>query len=70
VSSDLATRTGLEAPTGLLIGGEWSPGRGGVLPVIDPATEQPIGEVADATADDALDAVSASAASACAGRSS
>jgi succinate-semialdehyde dehydrogenase / glutarate-semialdehyde dehydrogenase len=61
VSSDLATRTGLEAPTGLLIGGEWSPGRGGVLPVIDPATEQPIGEVADATADDALDAVSAAA---------
>jgi succinate-semialdehyde dehydrogenase / glutarate-semialdehyde dehydrogenase len=61
VSSDLAIRTGLEAPTGLLIGGEWSPGRGGVLPVIDPATEQPIGEVADATADDALDAVSAAA---------
>jgi succinate-semialdehyde dehydrogenase/glutarate-semialdehyde dehydrogenase len=61
VSSDLATRTGLEVPTGLLIGGEWSPGRGGVLPVIDPATEQPIGEVADATADDALDAVSAAA---------
>jgi succinate-semialdehyde dehydrogenase / glutarate-semialdehyde dehydrogenase len=61
VSSDLATRTGLDAPTGLLIGGEWSPGRGGVLPVIDPATEQPISEVADATADDALDAVGAAA---------
>jgi succinate-semialdehyde dehydrogenase / glutarate-semialdehyde dehydrogenase len=51
--------TGIDAPTELLIGGQWSPGRAGVLEVIDPATEDPIAEVADATPDDALDAVAA-----------
>ena len=59
MAADLASITGLKAPTGLLIGGQWSPGRAGLLEVIDPATEDPIAEVADATADDALDAVSA-----------
>jgi len=59
VAADLATITGMNAPTGLLIGGQWSPGRAGSLPVIDPATEDPIAEVASATPDDALDAVSA-----------
>jgi len=49
----------MNAPTGLLIGGQWSPGQAGSLPVIDPATEDPIAEVASATPDDALDAVSA-----------
>src|SRR5712692_6289313 len=49
----------MNAPTGLLIGGQWSTGRAGVLPVINPATEDPIAEVASATAEDALDAVSA-----------
>ena len=49
MASDLAAVTGLAAPTGLLLGGEWSAGRGGVLPVIDPATEEPIAEVADAS---------------------
>src|SRR5258707_11198826 len=49
----------MNAPTGLLIGGQWTQGRAGSLPVIDPATEDPITEVASATPDDALDAVSA-----------
>jgi succinate-semialdehyde dehydrogenase / glutarate-semialdehyde dehydrogenase len=59
VAADLASITGIDAPTGLLIGGQWSSGRAGVLEVIDPATEDPIAEVADATPDDALDAVAA-----------
>ncbi|HVT69509.1 MAG TPA: aldehyde dehydrogenase family protein, partial [Trebonia sp.] len=50
--------TGLDVPTGLLIGGEWSKG-GASFPVLDPATEEPLAEVADGTASDALDAVSA-----------
>src|SRR6266699_4055714 len=49
----------MTAPTGLLIGGQWGSGRAGVLPVIDPATEDLIAEVASATAEDALDAVAA-----------
>ena len=59
MAADLASITGMTAPTELLIGGQWSPGRAGVIPVIDPATEDPIAEVANATADDALDAVAA-----------
>ena len=59
MSSDLAFLTGIDVPTGLLIGGEWTHGRGGRLEVIDPATEAPLTEVADATEDDARDAVSA-----------
>ena len=59
VTADLASITGMTAPTELLIGGQWTPGRAGVLPVIDPATEDAIAEVANGTADDALDAVCA-----------
>ncbi len=59
MAADLASITGMTAPTGLLIGGQWSPGRAGVIEVIDPATEDPIAEVASATAEDAIDAVSA-----------
>jgi succinate-semialdehyde dehydrogenase/glutarate-semialdehyde dehydrogenase len=59
VAADLATITGMNAPTGLLIGGQWTQGRAGSLPVIDPATEDQIAEVASATPEDALDAVSA-----------
>jgi succinate-semialdehyde dehydrogenase / glutarate-semialdehyde dehydrogenase len=62
VTAELATITGIEVPTGLLIGGQWSAGRAGSLPVIDPATEAPIAEVADASPEDALDAVGAAAA--------
>src|SRR5712691_276625 len=51
--------TGMNAPTGLLIGGHWSAGRAGVLPVTDPATEDVIAEVASASTEDALDAVTA-----------
>ena len=61
MTADLATITGIEVPTGLLIGGHWSSGRAGTLPVIDPATEAPVSEVADASPEDALDAVSAAA---------
>jgi succinate-semialdehyde dehydrogenase / glutarate-semialdehyde dehydrogenase len=59
VAADLASITGMAPPTGLLIGGEWTSGRAGTLPVIDPATEDPIAEVASATPDDAIDAVAA-----------
>jgi succinate-semialdehyde dehydrogenase/glutarate-semialdehyde dehydrogenase len=59
VAADLASITGIDTPTRLLIGGQWATGRAGVLEVINPATEDPIAEVADATPDDALDAVAA-----------
>jgi succinate-semialdehyde dehydrogenase / glutarate-semialdehyde dehydrogenase len=59
MAADLASITGIDAPTRLLIGGQWSTGRAGVLEVIDPATEDPIAEVASATPEDALDAVAA-----------
>jgi succinate-semialdehyde dehydrogenase / glutarate-semialdehyde dehydrogenase len=61
VTADLASITGFEAPTGLLIGGGWSPGRAGTLPVIDPSTEDAISEVANASPQDAIDAVGAAA---------
>src|SRR6202522_4066733 len=54
----IAELTGIDVPTGLLIGGEWSKG-GATFPVLHPATEEPIAEVADGTVSDALDAVSA-----------
>jgi succinate-semialdehyde dehydrogenase/glutarate-semialdehyde dehydrogenase len=50
--------TGIDVPTGLLIGGEWTKG-GATFPVLDPATEEPLADVADGTVSDALDAVSA-----------
>jgi succinate-semialdehyde dehydrogenase / glutarate-semialdehyde dehydrogenase len=53
--------TGIDVPTGLLIGGEWSKGNA-TFPVLNPATEEPLAEVADGTASDALDAVSAASA--------
>ena len=58
MAADLASITGMNTPTGLLIGGQWTPGRG-LLPVLDPATEEPIAEVASASAQDAIDAVTA-----------
>ena len=58
-AADLAATTGIEVPTGLLIGGEWTKGGAGVIGVTDPATEETIAEVADATAEDALEAVAA-----------
>ena len=57
---DLAKLTGIDVPTGLLIGGEWGAGRdGGTFPVLDPATEEPLADVADGSPADALDAVGA-----------
>jgi succinate-semialdehyde dehydrogenase/glutarate-semialdehyde dehydrogenase len=58
-TTELASLTGMQVPTGLLIGGEWGAGSAGTLPVIDPATEDPIADVADATPGDALTAVAA-----------
>ena len=59
MTADLATLTGMDTPTGLLIGGRWGDGRGGTMPVIDPATEDVIAHVASATPEDALDSVAA-----------
>src|SRR5579862_3391590 len=60
MASNLAELTGIDVPRGLLIGGEWSGGRSGsTFPVLDPATEEPVTEVADGTVEDALDAVAA-----------
>jgi hypothetical protein len=56
VTADLASITGMQVPTSLLIGGEWTDGQAGVLPVVDPATEDPIAEVANASVEDALEA--------------
>jgi len=57
----IAELTGIDVPTGLLIGGQWSKGSA-TFPVLNPATEEPLAEVADGTASDALDAVSAASA--------
>jgi succinate-semialdehyde dehydrogenase/glutarate-semialdehyde dehydrogenase len=59
VTADLASLTGIEVPTGLLIGGEWRPGSAGTLGVTDPATEDTLVEIANGTPDDALAAVAA-----------
>src|SRR6202167_3109507 len=61
--ADLAATTGIDVPTGLFIGGQWTRGRdGGLIGVTDPATEEIIAEVADGTAEDTLGAVSAASA--------
>jgi succinate-semialdehyde dehydrogenase/glutarate-semialdehyde dehydrogenase len=56
-------RAALErVPTGLYIGGEWRQASGGgTLAVEDPATGEPLVEVADATPQDALAALGAAA---------
>src|SRR5258708_5561380 len=61
VTAELAAIDGFKVPTGLLIGGQWSPGRAGTLPVVNPATENVLTEVADASPEDALEAVGAAA---------
>ena len=61
MTADLAAIDGIEVPTGLLIGGQWSAGRAGTLPVVNPATEDVLTEVADASPEDALEAVGAAA---------
>ncbi len=50
--------TDIAAPTGLLIAGQWRDS-GGRFPVIDPSDFSVLAEVADASVDDALDAVGA-----------
>ncbi len=59
MTSDLAAITGINPPTGLLIGGEWMSGAAGALAVVDPATEDTVAEVASASPEDALRAVTA-----------
>jgi succinate-semialdehyde dehydrogenase/glutarate-semialdehyde dehydrogenase len=49
-------------PTELFVDGKWSAGSAGALPVLDPSTGDPIGEVARAGDDDAARAVDAAAA--------
>jgi succinate-semialdehyde dehydrogenase / glutarate-semialdehyde dehydrogenase len=63
VGAELSEREVLErVPTELYIGGEWRAASGsGTLPVEDPATGEPLIEVADARPNDALDALSAAA---------
>ena len=46
-----------KVPKQLLIGGEWVDGSEGTLPVEDPATEETLTEVADASPDDAMKAL-------------
>ena len=59
MTADLASLTGIEVPTGLLIGGEWRPGSAGTLGVTDPSTEDTLVEIANGTPEDALAAVGA-----------
>ncbi len=59
MTSDLLASTGIDPPTKLLIGGEWGAGSAAAIPVIDPATEEAIAEVAGASPQDALHAVAA-----------
>ena len=48
MSGNLAELVGIDVPTRLLIGGEWTGGRGGdTLAVIDPATEGVLAEPED-----------------------
>jgi succinate-semialdehyde dehydrogenase/glutarate-semialdehyde dehydrogenase len=58
VTADLAALTGMDVPTGLFIGGEWTT-NGRTIGVTNPATEDTLVEIADATPDDALAAVAA-----------
>ena len=59
MTADLASLTGIEVPTGLLIGGEWRPGSAGTLGVTNPATEDTLAEIANGTPEDAIAAVAA-----------
>ena len=58
MTADLAALTGMDVPTGLFIGGEWTTS-GRTIGVTDPATEDTLVEIADGTPDDALAAVAA-----------
>ena len=58
MTADLAALTGIQVPTGLFIGGEWTTS-GRTIGVTDPATEDTLVEIADGTPDDALAAVAA-----------
>ena len=49
MTADLAALTGMDVPTGLFIGGEWTT-NGRTIGVTDPATEETLVEIADGTA--------------------
>jgi succinate-semialdehyde dehydrogenase/glutarate-semialdehyde dehydrogenase len=59
ISADTEKKVLDEVPQYLLIGGKWREGNQGSLPVEDPATGETLIEVADASADDARDALDA-----------
>ncbi|WP_127129448.1 NAD-dependent succinate-semialdehyde dehydrogenase [Georgenia sp. SYP-B2076] len=64
-STSLDVVDGLSVPSDLLIGGDWTAaGDGGRFEVIDPATAQPIGSVANGTVEDGLRCVDAADAAA------
>ena len=54
MTADLASLTGIEVPTGLLIGGEWRPGSAGNLGVTNPATEDTLAEIVSIVAEEAF----------------
>ena len=51
-----------KVPTGLFIGGEWTPGADGTFPVKDPSTGDTLVEIADASPDDGIRALDAAVA--------
>jgi acyl-CoA reductase-like NAD-dependent aldehyde dehydrogenase len=55
----MATGTAVDSGYRLLIGGEWVEGSGGTYPVVNPATEEVVGEAPEATSDDARAAAAA-----------
>ena len=60
MTTSLPPTVAAHVPTGLLIGGAWRPARGGgTFAVQDPATTETLFDVADATSEDALDALTA-----------
>ncbi|WP_320188384.1 NAD-dependent succinate-semialdehyde dehydrogenase (plasmid) [Agrobacterium rosae] len=68
VAKTNAPTSGLDVksiPTDLFIGGKWRPGRGGAnIDIFDPSTGKVIASAADASVEDALDAVAAAHAAA------
>ncbi len=60
MTTPLPPSVAAHVPTGMLVGGEWRPARGGAtFPVVDPATGETLFDVADGDEQDALDALAA-----------
>ena len=61
-TNDQATVAGVAVPTGLFVNGSWRPSTSGNrFEVTDPATGMPIADVADASTEDAFEALAAAA---------